>query len=93
MQEEIQGMGRRAKQAALQLAALSGAQKQKALGRMKEKLLQVKDELFAANSSDVAAARNAGLDAPMVKRLTITDKVFDYMTSRLEQVAAFDDPV
>lgn len=47
---------------------------------MKEKLLQVKEELFAANSADVTAAhRNAGLDAPIVKHLTITDKVFDYI--------------
>jgi len=91
--EEIRDIGKQAKQAALQLSGVSGAQRQKALLKMKDKLAEVKDDLMTANASDVAQARDAGLDAPMLKRLTITDKVFNYMLSRLEKVAALDDPV
>uniref|UniRef100_A0A7S3PB87 glutamate-5-semialdehyde dehydrogenase n=1 Tax=Amphora coffeiformis TaxID=265554 RepID=A0A7S3PB87_9STRA len=60
---------------------------------MVEKLESVKEELLAANASDVAQAKAAGLQGPMLKRLTITEKVFNYMKSRLEKVAALEDPV
>lgn len=93
MEEEIRVMGQRAKQAALELAGMSGAKKQVALTNMKSKLLEVKDQVMTANAQDVQEAQASGLDAPMIKRLTITSKVFDYMLSRLEKVAALEDPV
>ena len=93
--DEIQEMGRRAKQAALELSStVTGIQKQKALELMKTKLLEVKEELMIANSQDVTYARDVlKLSTPMIKRLTITEKVFNYMISRLDKVHKLDDPV
>ena len=94
IRDEIQEMGRRAKHAALELSSVTGKQKQKALEFMKTKLLEVKDEVMIANAKDVAHARDVlKLSTPMIKRLTITDKVFNYMISRLEKVCKLEDPV
>jgi len=86
-------IGQHAKEAAMQLSALSGEQRQKAIAAMPEKLASVKDELFRVNKKDVAVAEENGLPVPLLKRLEITDNVFDYMQSRLEKVAALPDPV
>ncbi|NLP10349.1 glutamate-5-semialdehyde dehydrogenase, partial [bacterium] len=86
-------MGGRARKAAQVLATLSGAQRQKALASMPEKLLAAKESLMAANSRDVAAARQSGQPEPMVKRLLITEKIFHYMLDRLREVAELPDPL
>lgn len=86
-------MGQAAKNAARILATLSGAQRQNALAAMPKKLLSVKDELLEANAADVAAARRAGQTEAMVKRLLITEKIFNYMLERLQEVAELPDPL
>ncbi|MFA5206739.1 MAG: glutamate-5-semialdehyde dehydrogenase, partial [Lentisphaeria bacterium] len=53
----------------------------------------VRAELAAANAADVAAAREAGLAGPLLKRLEVTDKVFRYLRDRLAEAAALPDPV
>lgn len=90
---EMMEMGGRARKAAQVLATLSGAQRQKALASMPEKLLAAKESLMAANSRDVAAARQSGQPEPMVKRLLITEKIFHYMLDRLREVAELPDPL
>jgi glutamate-5-semialdehyde dehydrogenase len=49
--------------------------------------------LLAANARDVADARAAGLDAPMVDRLTLSSKTIATMAQGLAEVAALPDPV
>jgi len=60
---------------------------------MPEKLLAVKDSLFRANAQDVQQAREKGVAAPLLKRLEISERVFQYMLDRLQQVAVLPDPV
>jgi glutamate-5-semialdehyde dehydrogenase len=91
--KEIISMGIASKEASRKLAASDGEQRNLALHIMKEKLLASKSELFAANNADVEDAKRSGLSGPLVKRLTITDKVFSYMADRLAEVEALDDPV
>lgn len=94
VKEEIREIGRRAREAALELGRMSGAQRKAALLKMKDRLVEARGEVMAANADDVAKARDElGLDGPMLKRLAVTDKVFDYMCGRLAKVAALDDPV
>jgi len=91
--EEMGEIGRRARKAAQVLATLSGAQRQKALASMPERLLAVKESLLAANSRDVEAALKSGQPEPMVKRLLITERIFQYMLDRLREVAELPDPL
>ena len=86
-------MGKKASVASLKLATVDGKTRQTGLLLMKEKLLSIKEELMAVNAEDVIRAEEAGLSGPMLKRLKISEKVFNYMLNRLEEVAALDDPV
>jgi glutamate-5-semialdehyde dehydrogenase len=49
--------------------------------------------LQAANARDIEAARAAGLAAPMVDRLRLTDKVIATVAEGCEQIAAMPDPI
>jgi glutamate-5-semialdehyde dehydrogenase len=93
IQQEIEAMGRRARAAARMLATTTGLQRAQALAAMPAELERAQSRLAEANAEDMAAARAAGLEAPLVKRLEITPKVFDTMRARLEEVAALPDPV
>jgi len=91
--EQIQLIGKQAQKSVRVLATISGETRKKAIAAMPAKLLAVKDELFKANSADVKDALAKEVEGPMIKRLQITDKVFDYMLNRLEEVALLPDPL
>lgn len=90
---ELLELGRRARAAARTLATLSGAVRQQALDGMAAALCAAKAKVLDANRLDVAAARKAGLEGAMLKRLEVSEKVFTYMCDRLTEVAALPDPV
>jgi glutamate-5-semialdehyde dehydrogenase len=89
----IMETGKAAKNAGRILAASPGKQRNTAIRLMKEKLGEKKQELFSANKADVKEAKNAGLSPPLVKRLTINEKVFAYMLKRINSLIDMDDPV
>jgi glutamate-5-semialdehyde dehydrogenase len=60
---------------------------------MADSLISIKDNILDINAKEVMAARQNGQLDAMVKRLTIDDKVFDYMLSRLRKVAQRPDPL
>ena len=91
MEKTILQMAQDAKAARSALAVASGSARQDALNRMADKLLAVKDALFAANEEDLAAAPE--LSPAFRKRLQITEKIFAYMLNRLREAAALPDPV
>ena len=90
---DIEEMGKNAKMAALELKTLSGSARQNILALMPEKLESIKKDLFLANQSDLKKARKAGLSEPFIKRLEITEKIYQYMLNRLKKVASMPDPV
>jgi glutamate-5-semialdehyde dehydrogenase len=91
--EHILQLAKQAKKAARELAAVSGEARAAALAAMVDALQSSRSELASANTADLEDARNAGLPQPMIARLEITDKVFDYMQKRLKEIAALPDPV
>ena len=91
--EQILQLAKQAKKAARELAAVSGEVKAASLSAMVDALQNARSELAGANLADLEDARNAGLPQPMIARLEITDKVFDYMLKRLKEIAALPDPV
>jgi glutamate-5-semialdehyde dehydrogenase len=91
--EQILTIAKQAKLSSQEMAGISGSQRQAAIAAMPAKLVKAKPELQKANIADLENARQSGLEAPLVKRLEITDKIFNYMLNRLEEVAALADPL
>lgn len=81
-----------AKQAALRMAALDSAVKDKALQAMAAALDVHRTEILAANAQDVAAAEGR-IPVELVKRLKITDDKITDMIASLLEVARLPDPV
>ena len=89
----IETMAKDAKAASRGLRSLGSEQKDDALLRMAGKLLDRKETVMAANRKDLSAARDAGLSAAMLDRLTLNATVITAMADGLREVAALPDPV
>jgi glutamate-5-semialdehyde dehydrogenase len=86
-------MARKARQAGLKLAMAQPAVKDAALVAMANAMEAKRDEIVEANARDLEAAREAGLSAAMIDRLTLDEKRIKGMTDALRKVALLDDPV
>lgn len=93
MSQTVREIAESAKVAARTLAAADGVARDKAVSLMAERLLAARQAVAQANAADVAAARDAGLSEPLIQRLEITAKVFQYMVDRLRKLARLPDPV
>ncbi|WP_428354815.1 glutamate-5-semialdehyde dehydrogenase [Methyloprofundus sp.] len=89
----IQAIAKQSSLAARQLAATPESVRNLALVRMAESLEAVKVQLLEINAQEVAQAQQGGQSLAMTKRLTINDKVFETMLSRLRKVAQQPDPL
>lgn len=69
------------------------AQKNQALLRLAELLDEHRRAILAANAEDMKRATQKGLDAALLDRLQLNDKLIDGMREGLFQVAALPDPV
>ncbi|BCJ36789.1 gamma-glutamyl phosphate reductase [Actinocatenispora thailandica] len=83
----------RAGQAAVELAVASRGVKDAALRAMADALVARRDEIIAANSSDVDGARAGGTGAAMLDRLSLDAARIEAMADGLRQVAGLPDPV
>lgn len=94
MKATIEDLARRAKAASRVLACASTGQKNAVLLRAAAALRGPEgDAVIAANLADVERAREKGLSAAMVDRLTLDRPRVDAMAEGIEQVAALEDPV
>lgn len=93
LQATIAHMGVAARAAATQMAAASTAAKNAALTALARRLRDAGPALHDANAKDIDAAVAAGLAAPMVDRLKLTDKVIETVAEGCEQIAAMPDPI
>lgn len=89
----VQLVAQQSRRAARQLAATSTAQRNRALNNMAESLAALKQQVLDINAQEVQHARQLGHSEAMIKRLTIDEKVFQYMLSRLRKVAQRPDPL
>jgi glutamate-5-semialdehyde dehydrogenase len=83
----------RARDAAVELAVATRADKDAALLAMAAALDSSTAGILAANGRDVAAARAGGMAAAQVDRLALTEGRIAGMADGLRQVAALPDPV
>ncbi len=91
--EMVYARAKEAKEAARALLKVSSAQKEQALLRMAELLLQEADFLKKENSKDIESAKEKGLSPALIDRLTLTDRRIEEMAQGLREVAAMRDPV
>ena len=89
----VQTIALQSRIAAGQLAATSEKLRNLALMNMADALMAVKPRVLEINAGDVAKARQDGQAEALIKRLTIDDKVFQYILSRLRKVAQSPDPL
>jgi glutamate-5-semialdehyde dehydrogenase len=89
----MQGVGQQARTASAAMARASTKAKNDTLTELARLLRSVGAPLQTANDQDIAAAEAAGLTAPMVDRLRLTQKIIDTMAEGCEQLAAMPDPV
>ena len=93
IQHYMHTLGRQARAASADMARAGTRAKNDALMELARLLREAGAPLQAANAQDIAAAEAAGLAAPMVDRLRLTDKVIATMAEGCEQLAAMPDPV
>jgi len=89
----ISRMAAEAKSAARKLRALSRGVKDQVILRVAELLYEQQARIQEENRRDVAAAREQGMPAAFIDRLTLSDKVMASMIRGLKEVAALPDPV
>jgi glutamate-5-semialdehyde dehydrogenase len=86
-------MARDAKEAARQMRRVSRSQKDAALELMSRKLMEREKLIKEENQKDLATAKELGLSAAMMDRLTLDSTTIRSMADSLKEVAALPDPV
>jgi glutamate-5-semialdehyde dehydrogenase len=87
LQSSICSMAKKARIAARSLTPLSSEKKNMVLLHMAELLQQQKEYIQQENKKDLVAGREKGLNAAMLDRLELSDKVIESMVSGLRAVA------
>ncbi len=91
IKQYMQQVGINARAASRLMAMADTATKNRALLAISDAILSNRAQLIAENAKDVAAAKNNGLDAASLDRLTINDKTINEIAEGLQQLAALPD--
>jgi len=89
----VHAIARQSSLAARQLSSAPEIVRNLALSKMADSLEAVKQQVLQVNAAEVSKAKAAGQSSAMIQRLTIDEKVFQYMLSRLRKVAQLPDPI
>ena len=93
IQEMMQDIGKRAREASRAMARASAEQKNQALLHIAKLVRQKASEIQKVNQVDVERAKSAGQDAAFIDRLTMTPKTIETMALGLEQIVTLEDPI
>lgn len=89
----LESMGIAARAASYQLAQLSAQAKNRVLAHIADALEQQSAVILAANTEDMAAAREQGLNDAMLDRLQLTQARLKNIADDVRQVCQLPDPV
>ena len=89
----MEQMGQKARQAARELNAVSGTQKNAALEAMASSLEEQTGAVLEANDRDITRARAAGMIDSMIDRLRLTKERVAGMAAGIRSIRALTDPV
>src|SRR5690242_10277390 len=93
LESDLSAQLHRARKAGRALALASSEQKNQTLTAIKDSLMRLPQEIIAANQSDVARAREAGLNNALIDRLTLDRARIAAIARGVEEVIALPDPV
>jgi glutamate-5-semialdehyde dehydrogenase len=93
IQSYMVGVGKQARAASRLVAKADTATRNKALTLTAQAIRRDARRLLDANAKDLDAARGAKLDAPLIDRLTLTEKIIAGMADGLQQIAKLPDPI
>lgn len=85
--------GQKARSAARLMRNASVREKALALHAMADLLIEQKTSLQEENAKDLVAARERGIEAALLDRLTLSDRALELMATGLRQIAEMPDPV
>jgi glutamate-5-semialdehyde dehydrogenase len=91
--QSVEEVCRAAKDASHALARADRAGKDACLRDLADRLEQRSAELLEANSADVEAGREEGLNDALIDRLTLSEERIAEMAAGVREIAALDDPV
>lgn len=89
---ELEQMGKRAKEAARELA-FAGDKKNQGLAAIAKALREHKDSIIKANGIDIEAAKQNSMSESLLDRLTLTSERIEGMAKGVEEVLALKDPI
>ena len=97
MAGEVQAIAKRARSAALQLAALDTATRNRALEEVRESLVRHQEEIFSANRQDRAEAarlvEKGEMTEALYKRLDLEGDKFTGVLEGIDDVRRLPDPI
>lgn len=93
IKEELLQMAKESRRAAQVLANLSSEEKNKALQEMALELEKNTQKIKEENKKDIEVAKEKGLSAALIDRLTLTDKRIAQLSSSLKEIATLEDPI
>ena len=93
IQQMMQDIGRRAREASRAMARASSDQKNRALLHIAKLIRERNEEIQRVNALDVARAKSNGQDTAFIDRLTMTPKTIESMALGLEQIVSLEDPI
>ena len=93
MMKDLHQMAKASREASWQLAAADLDVRNAALLAMAKVLSAHQTEIFAANAIDLDQARQDGLAAPLLKRLTFGEEKLSAVIAGLEALATLPDPI
>ncbi|WP_411036280.1 glutamate-5-semialdehyde dehydrogenase [Shinella sp. BYT-45] len=86
-------IGRNARAAARPLAIATAEQKNRALEAMAAEILANREAILAANAVDLANAKESGVAAAFIDRLTLTPERIEGIAAAIRDIAGLKDPV
>lgn len=93
LQKDVTATAERARAAAIRLAAVDTATKNKALNAIADAIVANSAAIVKANEADVDAATKVALGSVLIERLTLTADRVKGMADGLREMARLDDPI
>ena len=91
--EQIEVLGKRAKEAAQELAALDTYKKNRALNFVADALEFCEEEILESNEMDLEHGRKNGMSKAMLDRLALTSERIKNMAEGIRQMVQLEDPI
>jgi len=89
----IRDLAQQAKQASIELAAVSTEKKNNAVKEIANALKERKNEIIAANAEDLARSEKENLASPLLKRLKFDEKKISEVIDGINSLIGLEDPV